>query len=273
MKRLKINIPDDRGKLYDVIRYPAGEIQVRLTTDGLNGCKDASEYVISANPIPDLIELAQLKDALDGVQDWHYRVLDLMYLPYARADRRFVPGDSFGLAVFARFLNSLEFDVVYTFDVHSEVAMKEVNNLINLDPIIHYDQIAPIIKYLGKQGLVLVVPDKGAEKRYDLLRFDLPIFVGEKLRDQKTGQLSGFRISPSVEHFKKALIVDDICDGGGTFVGLGEAITEYNPDMEISLYVSHGIFSKGTQLSGIKKVFISDYSFRGKYDKEFTEVI
>jgi len=33
--RVKFNIPEDRGKLYEVITYPAGEIQTRLTPAGI----------------------------------------------------------------------------------------------------------------------------------------------------------------------------------------------------------------------------------------------
>ncbi|RYF48025.1 MAG: phosphoribosyltransferase [Cytophagaceae bacterium] len=42
----------------------------------------------------------------------------------------------------------------------------------------------------------------------------------------------------------ESLIVDDICDGGGTFIGLAAELRKLNPE-RISLAVSHGIFSKG----------------------------
>jgi len=263
MKSVKFNIPEDRGTLYEVIKYPAGETQVRLTSVGIISCSEKVEYVISANPIPDLIELAQLKSALDGLGGWHYRILELMYLPYARADRRFVQGDSHGLEMFGKLINAMEFDVVYTFDVHSVAAHVLVKNLINLDPILHYDQITPVIKKLGKNNLALVVPDKGAQRRYDLLKFDLPLFVGEKTRDAGTGKLSGFQIDYNIKNYKKALIVDDICDGGGTFIGLAEEIHRLNPEIELSLYVSHGIFSQGFRKLNTQfddRIFVSDFT-------------
>lgn len=34
-RHLEIHIPNDRDKLYSVIKYPAGELQVRLTDAGL----------------------------------------------------------------------------------------------------------------------------------------------------------------------------------------------------------------------------------------------
>lgn len=265
MKRLTINIPGDRDKLYQVIRYPAGEIQVRLTVEGIFACTGKDEYTIVANPIPDIMELAQLKDALDSMPN-HFvsGKLELPYLPYARADRRFVSGDSFGLAVFAKFLNALKFDVIDSFDTHSAIANFRIENLVNLDPIHHYDQLTPIIKLLGKNNLVLIAPDKGAQSRYDLKWYNNPVLVGGKERDPKTGALKGFTIEPEIVKYSKGLIVDDICDGGGTFIGLGEAIHKLNPNIELSLYVSHGIFSKG--LVELKKqfqnIFVSDFSFK-----------
>lgn len=267
MKRLTINIPDDRGNLYELIRYPAGEIQVRLTPAGVEAANKAEEYIISANPIPDIIELAQLKNALDGMNTiehtWYRKTLELMYLPYARADRRFQDGDSFGLAVFAKLINALNFTIVYTFDVHSLMAGILIRNLINLDPVYAYDQISPIIEDIGP-GLVLIAPDKGAESRYDLQTFKRDSLVASKTRDPKTGALSGFSIPRSIKSYRKGLIIDDICDGGGTFIGLAEEIHRINPKMKLYLYVSHGIFSKGlTELNKhFANVYVSDFSFK-----------
>lgn len=265
MKTLTINIPGDRDKLYKVIKYPAGEIQVRLTEAGILASEGTNKYVIMANPIPDIVELAQLKDALDGLPNkWYYQSLELMYLPYARADRRFQPGDSFGLATFANLINALRFTSVYTFDVHSPVASQLIPNLINLSPVNHYDEIGPVIKYLGKKDLCLIAPDKGARARYDFDSYNLPVLLAGKTRDEKTGALSGFYIEEAVKTYKKALIVDDICDGGGTFVGLAKEIHKHNPGIVLSLYVSHGIFSQGKEAlhPHFKELFVSDYSFR-----------
>jgi ribose-phosphate pyrophosphokinase len=39
------------------------------------------------------------------------------------------------------------------------------------------------------------------------------------------------------------VIVDDICDGGGTFVGLAETIGR--PASSMRLWTTHGIYSRG----------------------------
>jgi ribose-phosphate pyrophosphokinase len=269
VKKLTLKIPQDRGVLYSVIHYPAGEIQVRLTAKGLAAVKGKDEFEIICNPIPDIIELAQLKDALEHAGGFWRSSLFLPYMPYARADRRFVGGDSHGLGVWARLINNLNFSVVWTFDVHSGVAHNLFENLANLNPTDRQcDQIQPIIRKLGRRDLVLILPDEGSDKRYDILRYSLPTACCRKQRDAKTGKLSGFSVwwedLPQVERAKKALIIDDICDGGGTFIGLAKALLKINPDLKLYLYVSHGIFSKGRAvlLKHFKQVFTSEYSIQ-----------
>jgi phosphoribosylpyrophosphate synthetase len=289
MKKLTIRIPQDRqpagAGLYSVVRYPAGEIQIRLTGLGLRACKGKDAYEIICNPIPDIIELAQLKDALDGAgqigggSQWYERHLFLPYMPYARADRRFVPGDSFGLKVWTKLVSSLGFSSIWTFDAHSPVAQRlfaqhaqvaggGLANMLPTDAPI--DQLAPIIRKLGRKGLVLVLPDEGALKRYDLDKYGLPTVVGTKHRDARTGKLDGFGVLKCHRDFvdvaMRALIVDDICDGGGTFIGLAEALLKINPDLKLYLYVSHGIFSKGQAglLGYFDDIFTSQYDFNAK---------
>ncbi len=63
-------------------------------------------------------------------------------------------------------------------------------------------------------------------------------------RDPETNELTGFRVvGERIEGIKTALMVDDICDGGGTFMGLNLAVKQMYGDMDISLYTTHGIYS------------------------------
>lgn len=43
------------------------------------------------------------------------------------------------------------------------------------------------------------------------------------------------------------LIVDDLCDGGGTFAGVAAAIREINPDAQIDIAVTHMVNPKGIE--------------------------
>ena len=42
------------------------------------------------------------------------------------------------------------------------------------------------------------------------------------------------------------LIVDDLCDAGGTFIGSAQVLRDAGA-RSVSLYVTHGVFSKGVE--------------------------
>jgi len=65
------------------------------------------------------------------------------------------------------------------------------------------------------------------------------------------------------------LVVDDLCDGGGTFIGLGEAIKEINPKARLSLYITHGFFTKGLEslLEYYDRLYTTNSVCRIEHDK------
>ena len=66
--------------------------------------------------------------------------------------------------------------------------------------------------------------------------------------------------------------MDDICDGGRTFIELAKAIRASRPTAEVYLVVTHGIFSNGfAELKKeLQKVYSSNsYSDLNEVDKGF----
>ncbi len=247
-----INLSDD-SRVYRQFRYPAGEWQVRVLADEL-AYINADEVRVTARIgcAEDIVKLGLLASAIRGASACA-RTLILPYLPYGRADRRFCDGDCFGLQVFAGLIGSMGFHRVVTLDAHSQVASSHFDQLVNVSP----DQfiISAISKFADRQGVnrvCVLYPDDGAAVRYRI-----PTSIGcnshqvavyslhcRKKRDVATGALSGFEV-PCRSEFTTgaAIIVDDICDGGGTFLGIAKELERYN--LKLGLYVTHGIFSKG----------------------------
>jgi ribose-phosphate pyrophosphokinase len=167
-------------------------------------------------------------------------VLIMPYVPGARADR----GIPFGLGTYANYINDLLVDQIIIFDPHSQRAPEVLRGYENLTVLYPEDLFAErhmtavINGYSG-----IIAPDKGAVLRAEGVAkaAGLPVFTATKERDEATGKLSNFKIEglPEEGNF---LIVDDICDGGGTFLGLSEA--SGLPKERLDLYVSHGVFSK-----------------------------
>jgi ribose-phosphate pyrophosphokinase len=274
-KIFTIRMPEDADIFYRTFRYPAGEVQTRLNDVGIGRVLQAEEYEIILHAVPDVMRLAQLVDAIKNVKDVPVRRLFLQYMPYSRADRRFTPGDSAGLDIFLRHIALMDFTSVWTFDVHNEKATDEIAKkygitLANMkptdDPV---DQIEKCIRRMIRQSdnpmlhIALISPDEGARTRYNLDKYGLDVIVGGKKRDAETGKLLGFHIDDNIKDYDAALIVDDICDGGGTFIGLGGEIMKVAPGLLLGLYVSHGIFSKGLEpLDAVFDwVFTSDYTY------------
>ena len=67
--------------------------------------------------------------------------------------------------------------------------------------------------------------------------------TASKSRDLATQEISDTTINGDVKG-KNLLVVDDICDGGRTFIELGKVLREKQCG-ELSLFVTHGIFSYG----------------------------
>lgn len=165
--------------------------------------------------------------------------LYLSYLPYGRQDKEISNTTTFALYTFADLLNYLNFDRVLITDPHS----KQFEMINNSEAVYPWSTISMI---LDREKMDLVCyPDKGAVEKYTK-HFTFKYVHGEKGRDQLTGQIKSYSIHGDVK-YKKVLIVDDICDGGATFTALAELLY-FNGAKEVQLYVTHGIFSKGTQL-------------------------
>ncbi len=91
----------------------------------------------------------------------------------------------------------------------------------------------------------------------------------EKHRNTSTGQLSGFEAYCDDLKGQPCIIVDDICDGGGTFLGIAEELKKKNAG-DLYLVVSHGIFSKGLKdLASTFNAIFTTNSFRNVSGSEF----
>lgn len=192
----------------------------------------------------EFIHLAQLKDLLDA-ELVEQVSLHISYLPYARQDKPVSNSTTFALSTFAKLLNSLNFTEVTFDDVHSRKAVQLVNR--------SKDKAPYVSKLVRENDFNVCYPDEGARERYELM--GKARVVLKKERNQLTGELSMQPLEWKISG--DYLIVDDICDGGGTFILAAKELYKAGAD-SVHLYVSHGIFSKGLEPlreAGIKRIF------------------
>lgn len=106
-----------------------------------------------------------------------------------------------------------------------------------------FNSISEYKKLCGNTHPTIVIPDKGAVDRFNFLRSSAyNTVLCEKVRDLSTGKLTGFTIVEG-KPTDNCLILDDLCDGGGTFAGTAKLLKE-NGVKHVGLSVYHGIFSK-----------------------------
>ena len=98
-----------------------------------------------------------------------------------------------------------------------------------------------------------------------------------KVRELGTNKLSGFEILDLNKWKSKnsgypILVVDDLCDGGGTFIGISEKLRKELRPSELSLFVTHAIQKQGIEKVAkcYDKVFITN-SYKNWSEEELPE--
>jgi len=189
-------------------------------------------------------------------------IINLPYLPHGRADRVFERGNPCPLECFFDEFLCWELDniEIHLTDPHSDFYKNYADNLA-FEVKEQYQCFRDTV-FGFQSGDYLISPDKGAKTKIHQLQQYLDsrwvasfVVEAEKVRDPSNGKILETTLPEGIDLTNKVCyIVDDICDGGGTFIPLAEKLKEAGAK-EVHLYVTHGIFAKGLDL------------FKGKIDK------
>lgn len=193
----------------------------------------------------DLFRLMLVKDALDSLGCTDVS-LTMLYIPNARADRRFSEGSSHPIKVFAKGINNMGFKEVLVADPHSDVATALIDNVKVISQTECFLALLPQIKRVTN-NYILCAPDLGATKKL----FDTVMKLGHtdyiqavKIRDTSNGNIIKCDVQCGDLRGKDVIIVDDLADGGASFKFLAEKLLTRNCG-KIILYTTHGIYPKG----------------------------
>lgn len=230
--------------------FSGGEIQVKLPPK-----LDTERAFLTWKPI-DASEITLLALTVSALKNLGFNDIDLdiLYLPYARQDRVCSEGEADSLEVICSFLNSLDVSVVRLWDVHNRDKTVELLDepLIVHSQAYHIFDRFKILDDFDLSNLILCAPDDGAYQRVSDVANQhtqtIPV-VMSKVRDPENGKITGMKWNQhnrSVEGWN-VLIIDDICDGGATFLQAAQILKEQGAE-NLYLYVTHGIFSKGLAL-------------------------
>ncbi|WP_149206007.1 ribose-phosphate diphosphokinase [Flavobacterium johnsoniae] len=247
--------------------FSGGEPHIKIVPDF-----DTNRKVTITHRLNSFNDLGLLCVTVDALRRMDVKIIELFipYFPAARQDRVMIPGEPLSVKVYADIINAMQLNKVFVFDAHSEVTPALLNNSTVIP---NYAFIKEVLNKIG-ENVKLISPDGGALKKiYKVSEFLGGVEVVEcsKSRDVKTGKLSGFKVYEDDLQGMDCLIVDDICDGGGTFVGLAEELKKKNAG-KLYLAVSHGIFNKGFEvLDCFDKIFTTN-SFKD-FDDQRVEVV
>lgn len=253
---------------YDYSTFPGGEPNIKIKDIFLS---PVDIYIsCKVNSFNDIGKIAVAVDAIRklNVGDIH---IYIPYFPAARQDRYCNYGEALTVKVYADIINSFNFKSVTILDPHSDVAPALINNCIVND---NFEFISNVICDLPSD-YELVSPDAGSNKKMHNLKnllFKDSFIRCDKHRDSD-GRIESFEVySNKLDPELNYLIVDDICDGGGTFLGLAKKFRELGAE-KIYLAVTHGIFSKGFgELNNhFDKIYTTD-SFDGQRGTKVKEI-
>lgn len=251
-------VPVSEGYLdMDTMTFYGGEESVRFRNFTRSRFLENDGYpdsVIITTRLNSSQRVMQLLMAIDAVrQAGGTASIFIPYFPYARQDRVCNTGEAFGAKVMATLINDAFAENVFIFDPHSEVTSALIDNVRVIDNTKFISKalrdMLAMEDILTMDKIALVLPDEGAHKKGGLLARRLnwrsPFVECQKLRNLATGDIIDQRIiNPEKAKNKFCLIVDDIIDGGRTFLGLSERLTEAGSKGNF-LACSHGIFSHG----------------------------
>lgn len=233
--------------------FPDGTSQVWHLPDALIKSKTCA-IVWHFEAEREIIDLLSLRLLLQ-YQEW---LLHIPYLPYGRQDKKVSNDTTFNRYLLEKLISTLQAKLVTTVDIHSgcfgitNIEVSDFHQWV-------IDQFQP--NYL-------VFPDKGAFNRYPYLdSYKCITFEFEKARNQADGQLISHQLTKDVFLPQgRYLMIDDLCDGGATFISIAKQIKEKVPDAKIGLAVTHGLFTKGKEVltkEGIQ-LFYTDTLLRNK---------
>lgn len=259
--------PQNEGESYKHFQFGSGENHLQVLTSSSNRVEIMFRYSGDQS----MMQLLLMTDALRR-QGTNEIDLFIPYFPGARQDRVCNLGEPLSAKVYADLINQQHYRQVTVFDPHSDVVVALLNQVCVVK---NHQFIKDVVTEIGTD-LILVSPDAGSNKKIFELASQLDgleVVRADKLRDVRNGAIIGTEVFCEDLSGKTALIVDDICAGGRTFIELAKKLKAKNCK-KIILAVSHYEGSAQEEKlseSGIDVVYTTN-SLRDFPETEFLRV-
>lgn len=199
-----------------------------------------------------IMAVYQALSALDAVYIVSEVTLKVQTLPDQRADRAEKKGMSIPARSTAAMLAGTGVDSIIIYDAHSPVIVDYLKRYF-MGYLVHVPAVSLFASKMEDRRTPthIVAVDKGSIQRAETVaaEFDASVIYMDKVREN--GNVVGHEIlswnKQAPEHDSIIWIVDDLCDGGATFISAADVITGNFDSLELNLFVTHGLFSKGKE--------------------------
>lgn len=229
------------GQGFSKTLFPDNQPHISLNPSILS--QDSVNITASLRNAVNVLELMEISETLQR----HGVRVERLYIPYlmgARSDRPFGVSDSIDLNVIAKLINSIGAERVDILHPHNMLPLQLINNSV----AITNDKLLREVRSDWRENYIdppeiLIVPDKGARES----AFDTKVKLGAQdiVFCDKERTDEGIMITLDAEacRDKTCVIVDDLCDAGGTFLSIADKI---EPRL-LMLIVTHSIMPNGTR--------------------------
>lgn len=220
---LKNNISEH----FTLISYPDGQYSIKLNMDKLS-IKESISIKCRIRNFGELEVLLCLLTALKKY-DFNIYLINFVYLFGMRSDRAFEIGEpNYFRDVVNPILKLLKCNMTFL-SPHNLNSVREYyfesNNFVSYP---NYCVLGGDFSFYKEHKYML---DGYFEKqRKERIVVDLKHINNSK---EKISEYEGF------------IIMDDLCDGGATFIAEGEYLKKHFPNKNLVLYVEHGLFTQG----------------------------
>lgn len=230
--------------------YSDGSVDVKIPAELASILSHASvlNIVASLKCPAGLLGLRYFLDYAEENYTMLKLVLILPYIPNARQDR--VNGKDgitnvFSLKSVTKFLKSSSIIKVLVTDPHSQVSEALIDKIEVMSQAVAFKRLQDRYDF---EFDVVVSPDAGAIKKATEVSqlTSRPLVIATKKRNPINNEITGTEIIGGDIKGKHVVIVDDICDGGRTFIALAKILKEQGAS-KVTLSITHGIFSYGIE--------------------------
>ncbi|MGH2838470.1 MAG: ribose-phosphate diphosphokinase [Thermoleophilaceae bacterium] len=190
-----------------------------------------------------LMELMCMIDAAVGASA-HRVIAVTPWYGYSRQDKKSAPREPITARLVARMLEAAGIDRLLTMDLHAG----QVQGFFQ-KPVDHMTALPFLSKYVGDQlgdpsDLCIISPDAGRVKltRKFAQMVEAPYALLEKERPAQQVAEIGYVIGADKVKGRKAVIVDDMIDTGGTLAAGAQTVLDAGAS-EVYAVATHGLFS------------------------------